>query len=137
MIGNRMSDKRVDLPATNTERLEAAAVRSPSIAPNQPQTIIPLLSAVVIPGAALAEAAKSTLADAPSAPAEDTARTEQQLFERLIPKIGALLEGSVHEALSGAGQQIVRGVLTQLYQHISTMSEKATITSMPQAPEKS
>ncbi len=132
-----MSDRRADLPISNTERPKTDETQGPNIDPNRLQTAIPLLTEVVVPGHALAEAAKTTSVDTASTRAEDTHRAEQELLERLIPTVGALLERSVYEALSRAGHQIVSHTLTQLQQRIVRMPEEAATTSIPQAPEKS
>lgn len=127
----------MDLPSTDTERPEAAETPAPRIDQNQLQTAIPLLSEVMVPGAALAGAVKTVSAGARSTVAGDTRCAEQQLLERLVPKVGELIEVSVRQALSGASHQIVRHILTQLHQQISTMPEKVTPTPMQQTSEDS
>jgi len=98
------------------------------------QTAIPLLSDVVIPGAALAEAVKTVTADARCMPTDDTQHCEQQLMERLLPKIGELIELSVREALFEASRQVVHKVLSQLHHQILTMPQEQTATATQQSP---
>jgi hypothetical protein len=127
----------MDLPSSNIDHQKATETPTSHSDENQLQTVIPLLSEVVVPGAALAEPVKTVAADARSTPADDDRGAEQQLMERLLPTLGKLVEVSVREVLSEASQQIVRNVLTQLHHQISAMPQERTATPIQQSPAKS
>ena len=125
----------MNAPRAYSEPAEAAATPSPDLDQSPPQSAIPLLSEVVIPGAAVAEAADTISWDTRSSPADPTASADQRLLEQLLPKVGELIAVSVREALSGASDQIVRNVLIQLRQKISTVTEEIESASRPPPPD--
>lgn len=127
----------MDRPNSNTDQRKVTETATSQADENPLQTVIPLLSEVVVPGAALAEAVKTVAADARSTPPGGDRGAEQQLLERLLPKVGELIEVSVREALSAASHQIVRNVLTQLHHQIATMPQEQTATTLQQPPAKS
>jgi hypothetical protein len=127
----------MDRPTPSAERPEVAETPAPTIDQDHRRSAIPLLSEVVVAGAAQAVAAETAAADARATVADDTHCVERQLLERLVPKVEALVEVSVRQALSEASQQIVRDILVQLHQQISTMPKTVTPTPMQQTPKDS
>lgn len=125
------------LPNPETESRKTAETPTPFLDQNRQHTAVPLLSDVVIPGAVLTEAVKTASANtARSMPADHIRTGERQLLGQLGPRIGALIELSIREALSGASDQIVRNVLIRLHRQLSALPANATETPTPETPNE-
>ncbi|MGF1613789.1 MAG: hypothetical protein ACFCVA_07680 [Gammaproteobacteria bacterium] len=128
-----MNDTPLAAPPADTLYREADQTSHPRADHGLPPSTVPLLSEVVIPGAALAAAVQAASTDARSLALEDPSCTEGQRLGHSLPEVAESIETSVRETLAQAGQAIVQAVMAQIHPH-SAISAHAKATPAPPPP---
>lgn len=132
-----MNDTPPAAPPADTLYREADETSDPDADHHLPPSTIPLLSEVVIPGAALAAAVQSASTSARSLGLDDPdpSCAEWQRLGNCLPKVAESIETSVRETLAQAGQAIVQAVMAQIHPH-SAISGHAKSTPAQSPHEK-